>query len=83
MDAAPRSDRARVLLTGVPGVGKTSITMGIARLIPAVEVCEFGKLMTHIGIESGMIYPIWRLELVFIFKTQLLHASVVLTKRLQ
>jgi adenylate kinase len=39
----------RILITGVPGAGKTSIAAGIIESIPEAATCEFGRLMAEIG----------------------------------
>lgn len=45
----------RVLITGVPGAGKTSIAAGISESIPDVEICEFGQLMAKIGKKQNLL----------------------------
>jgi adenylate kinase len=45
----------RVLITGVPCAGKTSIASGISQSIPNVEICEFGRLMAEIGEQQHLL----------------------------
>lgn len=45
----------RILITGVPSVGKTSVALGIRQTIPSVGVCEFGRLMAMIGKQRNIL----------------------------
>lgn len=45
----------RVLITGIPAVGKSSITRELSRLIPGVSACEFARVMAAVGVERGSI----------------------------
>jgi adenylate kinase len=46
---------SRVLLTGVPGAGKSSLASGISRSIAGVVTCEFGQIMAKIGRQQGLL----------------------------
>lgn len=45
----------RVLITGVPKVGKTAIADKVSHLIPGVTAFEFGRAMASIGLRRGII----------------------------
>ncbi|SRR6266496_1787511 len=45
----------RILITGVPDAGKTSIASGISDSIAEVIPCEFGRLMAEIGQQQNLL----------------------------
>lgn len=55
-DRAPgRRADPRILITGVPCSGKSSIVSGVSRTFPDVVICEFGQLMARIGERQDLI----------------------------
>jgi adenylate kinase len=45
----------RVLIVGVPGVGKSSIARGLGDTMPSISICEFGQRMAALGREMKVI----------------------------
>jgi adenylate kinase len=50
-----RRNISRVLLTGVPGAGKSSLATAISRSIAGVMACEFGQIMAKIGRQQSLL----------------------------